>query len=126
MPLEVAINKKEEGVFTVSCFGYIDTTTYMILDKELAPILVPATRVIILNMEGVTYISSMGLGVIFKAKKIIEQYKGRLIMANLQPQVRNVFDIIKALPPQAIFTSMEEADAYLTEIQKKNIEKKNI
>jgi anti-sigma B factor antagonist len=126
MSLEVSIHRKEEGVFTVSCFGSIDTTTYMILDKEITPILVATTKVIIFNMEGVNYISSMGLGVIFKAKKILEQNKGRLIMANLQPQVRNVFDIIKALPAQAIFTSMEEADAYLMEIQKKNIEKKNI
>jgi anti-anti-sigma factor len=123
MSLEVSVNKKEEGIFRVTCFGSIDTATYQILDKELSPILVPETKVIIFNMEGVSYISSMGLGVIFKAKKILEENKGRLIMANLQPQVKSVFDIIKALPSQAIFTSMEEADAYLTAIQKREMEK---
>jgi anti-sigma B factor antagonist len=121
MSLEVAINKKEQGVFTVSCSGSIDSTTYMILDEKLSPLLVPATRVIIFNMQGVNYISSMGLGVIFKANNILEKHKGRLMMTNLQPQVKSVFEIIKALPEQAMFTSMEEADAYLTEIQKKEI-----
>ena len=40
-------------------------------------------------------------------------------MVNLQPQIKKVFDIVKALPEQQIFTSIEEMDNYLKEIQRK-------
>jgi len=124
MPLQVNITKKEENVFTVSCFGSIDQTTHTFLEKEVGKILFPSTKVIIFDMGGVNYVSSMGIGVILKIKKSLEQNKGMLIMTNLQPQVKTVFDIIKALPNEAIFSSIEEADAYLDEIQKKEIEKR--
>jgi hypothetical protein len=45
------------------------------------------------------------------------------MMINLQPQVAKVFEIVKALPDFNIFTSAEEADEYLFNIQKKMEEK---
>lgn len=124
MTLEVNVDKKGEGTFAVSCFGSVDSITYRELEKTLAPFLIPSTKVLILNMEGVTYISSMGISVVLKTKKAIEENKGSFIMTNLQPQIRVVFEIIKALPNMRIFESMEEADEYLSQIQRKEIEKK--
>ena len=44
---------------------------------------------------------------------------GKVVIANAQPQVQKVFDIVKAVPLSEIFRSVEEADAYLDRIQKK-------
>ncbi|MFH0738334.1 MAG: STAS domain-containing protein [Candidatus Omnitrophota bacterium] len=124
MTLEVNVDKKGEGTFAVSCSGPIDSITHKELEKTLAPFLIPSTKVLILNMEGVTYISSMGISVVLKTKKAIEENKGSFIMTNLQPQIKVVFEIIKALPNMRIFESMEEADEYLSQIQRKEIEKR--
>ena len=59
----------------------------------------------------------MGVGVIFKIKKILKQNSGTLLMINPQPQIKKVFEIIKVLPDE-IFSSIEEADEYLSAIQK--------
>jgi anti-anti-sigma factor len=75
-------------------------------------------------MEGLVYISSAGLGVIFSAKKNLESHGGKIILANLKPQIKKVFDIVKALPREAIFESMQEVDAYLDAMQKRETDNK--
>lgn len=123
MPLKVSIEKKTEGAFLVTLDGRIDSDTYMHLDKEVKPILVPSTKVVILNMDKVDYISSAGLAVIFQMKKSVEANKGSFIIASLQPQVKKVFEVVKALPSENIFESREEIDKYLDFIQKKELKK---
>jgi sigma-B regulation protein RsbU (phosphoserine phosphatase) len=45
------------------------------------------------------------------------------MLVNPQPQVRKVFEIVKALPFETIFRNIEEADAYLSKIQRDETEK---
>jgi anti-sigma B factor antagonist len=124
MMLEVNVDKKGEGTFVVSSFGSIDSITYKELEKTMAPLLVSTTKVVVLNMEGVSYISSMGISVILKTKKVVEENGGSFIMTNLQPQIKAVFEVIKALPNMRVFESLKEADEYLSQIQRKEIEKR--
>ena len=63
----------------------------------------------------------MGLSVLFKARKRMEELSGVFMMVNLQQQIKKVFEVIKALPDMKIFTSMDEADAYLDKIQRGDI-----
>jgi anti-anti-sigma factor len=123
MALRVNIDKRGEGMFAASIFGSIDSVTYVELEKAIQPFLIPSTKVLIFNMQGVTYVSSMGIAAVLKTRKAIEQNKGNFIMINLQPQIKAVFEIIKALPDMRVFESMKEADEYLTQIQRKEIEK---
>jgi anti-anti-sigma regulatory factor len=57
--------------------------------------------------------------VIFKTKKLMDSHNGKFLLLNLQPQVRKVFDIIKALDGMNVFKSQEEMDDYLTAMQNK-------
>ncbi|MCX6356979.1 MAG: anti-sigma factor antagonist, partial [Candidatus Aureabacteria bacterium] len=59
-----------------------------------------------------------GIRVIVKAQKAVKARSGKLMVVNLQPRVKKVFDIINALPGQQIFASVEELDKYLDAIQK--------
>ena len=123
MALAIKVEERQKGEFLVSLSGSIDLLTYTSLEDKLRPSLTSSTRALILNMEGVVYVSSMAISVIFKTRKYIEELGGYFLMANLQPQVKAVFDIIKALPAMRVFESMEEADRYFAEIQRKEIEK---
>lgn len=42
-----------------------------------------------------------------------------MLVSNLQPQIQKVFDIVKAVPLNSIFSSTAEADSYLDLMQKK-------
>ena len=112
MPLKITVTKKEPEVFTVSPVGSIDSETYMELEKEIRTIMDSSPKAIILNLEGVTFISSMGLRTIFMAKEMIEEKQGTLIIANPQPKIKEMFDIVKVIP-DSMFASLEEADEYL-------------
>jgi len=122
MALEIEVQKKEKGVFVVSLLGSLDSTTYIELEHELKPILTHSAKALMLNLAGLSYISSMGVSVILKAKRSIEEHGASFIMTNLQPQIKRVFEIINALPSVRVFESLQEADAYLNEIQKRVIE----
>jgi anti-anti-sigma regulatory factor len=49
----------------------------------------------------------------------MDSHEGKFMLLNLQPQVRKVFDIIKALDGMNVFKSQEEMDEYLTAMQNK-------
>lgn len=123
MVLKVNIDNKQNGVFLVSLDGQADTDTYLLFEEKIKPLLVPLTKVLILDMSKLSYISSAGLGVIFRAQEVIESNKGSFIMSNLQPRIKKVFEVMKALPNMSVFQDMAEVDAYLDDMQKKELNK---
>ena len=44
---------------------------------------------------------------------------GKFLLVNLQPQIKKVFEIIKALDGMNVFKNQEEMDDYLTAMQNK-------
>ena len=118
MGLKIKIDRREEGTFTVFLDGPIDSETYIILDKEVEAILSEATRVVIFDMQGVNYISSMGVSAIIKTRQAVEKNKGLFIMVNLQPQVKKVLEIVAALPELSFFAGLDEADEFIKQKQK--------
>lgn len=106
----------------ISLSGSLDTETHEILDNKVESLINDgAARIITLDMKELNYISSMGVRSIFKAKKSLSNHNGSLMMVNLQPQVKKVFDIIDALPSMKVFTSMQEMDNYLSKMQSDSV-----
>jgi len=123
MSLNVTVMEKEPGIFSLMPVGSIDTTTAPILEREVDSILKRSPRVVIFDMGGVEYISSMGVRVIIKTKKALANSAGRFVMVEIPPQVKRVFNIIYALPKEEIFESIEELDEYLVAMQRQVLEK---
>ncbi len=123
MSIKVRVEKKEGDVYLFNISGSIDSDTYKDLEDRANPVLT-AAKVIIFDLGGVDYVSSMGLNTIFKVQRAMETGGKTFVMTNLQPQVIKVFEIVKALPNMKIFASIEETDAYLYKIQSDEIRKK--
>jgi len=119
MALTVIIEKREGDICIVKIGGHLDTETYTEMSDKLKPVLESAPKALVLDMSNLEYVSSAGLSVIFNAKKTLESKNGTLIMSNLQPQIKKVFEIVKVMSEQSIFQSVEEVDAYLDAMQKK-------
>ncbi|MFY2763121.1 STAS domain-containing protein [Arenimonas sp. MALMAid1274] len=103
----------------VSLAGRLDTHTYGDLDARLGPVLESPIRSLVLDLAGLEYISSAGVRSIFKARKALHARGGKVVVVNPQPQIQKVFDVVKAVPLDEIFSSVAEADAYLDAMQKK-------
>jgi anti-anti-sigma factor len=119
MPLKVSVESRGEGTYTVRPVGSIDANTFTALGLEVEEIMKKSPRLIIFDMAEVNYVSSAGVGVVLLAEQDLKANNGKVLMVNLQPQIKKVFDIVKALPDQQIFNSIEEMDEYLKEIQRK-------
>ncbi len=122
MSLKVTSMEKSKGVFIVTPEGSLDTITYPILEEKLDLIQNTSPVMIIFDLKKLDYISSMGIRVVAKIKKSLKEHGGKVVLLNLKPQIRKVFDIIKVLPSEQIFESIEEMDNYLDCMQKKTME----
>ena len=117
MPLTVGVKTKGERVFVLIPKGRIDSETNDIFDKKIKNVLGNNPASLVIDMSDVYYISSVGLNSILHAYKEMIKNKGKILLTNLQPQIRKVFDVIKALPSHSIFANMSEVDEYLDAIQ---------
>ena len=70
-------------------------------------------------MKHVEYLSSVGVRVILKAKKMLKKQGGSIVLVHLQPQIQKVFEIMQILPSMPVFASIEELDQYLDQMQRK-------
>ena len=119
MALEVHISDRNLATKYVALSGRLDTITSPGFDERLGPVLASSTKVLVLDLGGLTYISSAGLRSVFKARKAMDARQGSVLLVNVQPSVQKVFDIVKALPSQSVFKSISELDQFLDYMQRK-------
>ena len=124
MHLEIKIQEVKPKMFTIIPEGRIDSDTYLQFQKKVQPLVDKKAKNVLINMAKVDYISSAGLNAIFNLMKKVRENNGELLLCNLQPQIKKVFEIIKALPTTNIFTRLQEADDYLSHIMKQELDKK--
>ena len=60
-----------------------------------------------------------------RAKKELKKNSAEFGMTNLKPQITKVFDAMKILPLIDIFDDMPEADKYIDQMIKEELEKQN-
>ena len=119
MSLSIHIAPPVHGTLRITVGGRLDTHSYEEFDRKLAPLLDSALKSVVLDLAGLDYISSAGVRSIFKVRKVMAARDGKVLVANLQPQIQKVFDVVKAVPLGDIFPTMAEVDAYLDAMQRK-------
>ena len=122
MALIVNITEKEPKSYNVAVAGTLDSNTFSILERELDKVFPKKPNLIVFDFQGLDYISSAGVRVVSKTRKVMKEHNGIVLMVNLQPQIKDVFDIIKALPAEQVFESIKELDDYLYAMQNKRLE----
>jgi anti-anti-sigma factor len=120
MALDIEITEHGNGGRRVVLSGRLDTQTAPDLDGRLDPLLsTGSVTALLFDRGGLDYISSAGIRSLVKARKALESRGGGVAVARLQPAVRKVFDIVKALPSADIFADDAEFDAYLDRMQQR-------
>ncbi|UNT98088.1 STAS domain-containing protein [Xanthomonas translucens] len=120
--LSLQIDPTQDRRQRITLSGRLDTHTYQALDEALAPLLATQITTLVLDLSQLDYISSAGIRSIFKARKVLATRDGSVLVVNPQPQIRKVFDVVKAVPLNEIFTSVQELDDYLDEMQRRVLE----
>jgi len=121
MPLEIQVQKAitgRETTVTIKLTGSLDTATAPELERQLGPILADPVKDVVFDLSDLKFISSAGLRVFSSTRKILKERGGQASFIHLQPQIQEVFEIMKSLPGVALFKDVAELDSYLAARQR--------
>ncbi|MFD2680831.1 anti-sigma factor antagonist [Bacillus seohaeanensis] len=92
MNLTIDLKERDKELF-VSISGEIDAYTAPQLKENLQPSAEKLNQVITVDLSGVSYMDSTGLGVFVGLFKTIKKNNGQLILSGLSERLRRLFDI---------------------------------
>jgi anti-sigma B factor antagonist len=122
MPLDIQIQQDVTGrkaaPTRVRLSGSLDTATAPELERRLAPILARSVYELVFDLADLKFVSSAGLRVFSMARKQLKERGGQVSFVHMQPQIAEVFEIIKALPGMAVFKDVAEFDRYIAARQR--------
>ena len=119
MSLTITITPESDNGKRISIAGSLDSNTAPQLQQRVNEEINESVDPTVIDFKNLDFLSSAGLRVIFKTKKIMDNSGGRFLLVNLQPQIKKVFEIIKALDGMNVFKNQEEMDDYLAAMQNK-------
>ena len=83
---------REGDKLTVKVEGRLDTLTAPEFDDELKPAL-EGVKELLLDLEGLEYISSAGLRVLLVAQQEMDDKDGTMTLKNVSEDIMEVFDV---------------------------------
>jgi anti-anti-sigma factor len=101
--------RKEGSVAVVSVKGRMDAVTAPEFEKGLSALMADEDLTLVLNFNGLEYISSAGLRSILVTAKQLKAKNGRMLFAELRGPVKDVFKISGFGSIFKIFDTEEEA-----------------
>jgi anti-sigma B factor antagonist len=119
MSLDINLIKKEDGIFVLDLEGSIDNATCPLLKQQIDQLLAGEIKTLVLDLEGLKFMSSVGVGLINNTKNLLKQKNAEFAMVNLSPQIKKVFEIMSLLPTMNVFNDTSELDTYLDKIQRR-------
>ena len=109
MDIKVNSRQAEGGISIVEVQGEIDVYTSSWVKEAIAEFIKNGNYNIIINLEGVRYIDSTGLGVLIGALKRVKEHEGSISLICTNPQIKKIFNITGLSKIFDIFKSEEEA-----------------
>ena len=119
MALKMTAMQTDTRTAQITISGKLDSETSLAFDQQIQKSIMSGARIIILDMAELEMITSAGVGVIMKAQTTLMKRAGEMMMLNMQPQIKKVFEIVRLLPTSTVFENTEEMDNYLVRIQQR-------
>ena len=104
---------RDGGILVVAPVGRIDSNTSDALEKAVLGHVARGEKRVIIDLQGVEYISSAGLRVLILAANKLRPLGGQLVLCSLGKSVREVFELAGLTALFAIEASRELAGARL-------------
>jgi anti-sigma B factor antagonist len=103
--------QEQAGISIVALEGNIMQEDVSIFRNRLDDLLHNGKVKVVLDMNGVSYLSSMCLAVIIDAKNRLSAQKGDLKLAAVNQLIKNLFEMTRLIKKIEIYNSIEEASA---------------
>ena len=100
---------KEEEFMTLTIDGELDASSCIVLDESIQQVVSENEKKILVDCKQLSYISSAGLGVFMSYLQDFAANDIRMVLFNLNPQVKEVFRILGLDNLLKIVTNKDEA-----------------
>ena len=104
-------SRSDENGHVLALTGEINLRSSPTLHASLLEIIKCRPSRIILDLAGVSYMDSSGIGTLVDIKRRVDRYDGRLILAALQARVRGLFQITRLEQFFTIAADVSEAQS---------------
>ena len=85
--------EKQNEVHIFKLDGRLDSNTSPIFEEQVAGAIAKGATQMIIDFEGLEYLSSAGLRVILKTTKDLKRLEGKLVLCSMADYVKEVFEI---------------------------------
>ncbi|MBC7390168.1 MAG: STAS domain-containing protein [Opitutaceae bacterium] len=102
-------HSKEEEFITLTIDGELDASSCLVLDESIQQVVSENEKKILVDCKQLSYISSAGLGVFMSYLQDFAANDTRMVLFNLNPQVKEVFRILGLDNLLKIVTNKDEA-----------------
>ena len=109
MSLEVQTRQTDSGVTVVAPNGRLDVAGAPTLKEAIGNAVKDGTPRLVIDMEGVSFVDSTGLGSVIAALKLVRGSKGDLRLAAPNQQVRVVLELTTLDRVFAYYPTVEDA-----------------
>ena len=93
--ISVSEHPQNKDITLLAVKGFIDTTTAPEFEKKFLSVLGEKKFKLVVDLKDVNYISSAGWGIFISEIKRIRNQKGDLILAGMNPEVSEVFELLE-------------------------------
>ncbi len=104
-------------IIIIDVEGYIDTTTAPEVARIIKEQIAVRKYCLVVNLEGVDYISNAGWGVFVSDIEEIRQNNGDLVLVNMTPNVNNIFELMELSLVLKSFLGVEKAINYFLKVE---------
>ncbi len=109
MEIHMETRKLGNTVCAVEIQGEIDVYTSPKVKETINELIEKGNFFLVINLEGVRYIDSTGLGVLIGALKKVKENDGAISLISTNPQIKKIFTITGLVKIFGIYRNEEEA-----------------
>ncbi len=91
--MEITDETLEGNVAVVTLVGRLDAGAVAATEKHIQGVLAKGPRLVVLDLAGLSFISSAGLRVLLTTAKLLKAKGGKLALCAVQRYVKEVFDL---------------------------------
>ena len=103
------IQKEKDGIIICYISGEINIDTATDVKKTFSKLISRKEKRVILNLEGVSYIDSLGIATIISFLRDLKRIQGIVVLSNVSSRINSIFSITKMDKAFQIYEFEEEA-----------------